>query len=209
MMTRSRIMLFIAVAGIVAIAGGAALAQPGGGMRAGDPQGEVGCRLEWLDLTDGQKAEIEKLREEAHEARPEAEKRMRRLEHELHGEMLKDDPDAENMRDLVRKIGQLRTERQLSHLNLRLAIREQLTPEQRDRLLLHGPAGPGAHHGCGHGRGMGAEMGCAPGCGMHMPGHRGHGMQGPGSMGHGKHGAAQRGCGAAQAAPRGCGHRSK
>ena len=43
MMTRSRILLFIALAGIVAIAAGAALAQPCGGMRAADPQGEVVC----------------------------------------------------------------------------------------------------------------------------------------------------------------------
>jgi Spy/CpxP family protein refolding chaperone len=82
--------------------------------------------------------------------------------------MLKDRPDAGAVKTLAGKIGELRTAMQQNRLETRLAVREQLTPEQRDKMLLQGErlgrGGRGGRGGCdgdcdGHGPRRGREPG--------------------------------------------------
>lgn len=170
----------LALVAILALAAGTALAQgPGKGRRCGDegPRGRgAGGRIErmaeQLDLTDDQRAEIAGIREEGREQRLELRKRMMRLRNELHGEMLQDEPSRKKVLELNGKIGALRTEMQAQRLEHRLAIREKLTPEQRDRMLLatgRGHGGHGGRHGRDFGRGgfkgaRGGRPGANPDC---------------------------------------------
>ena len=50
--------------------------------------------------------------------------------------MLKDDPSEKAALDLTGKIGALRTEIQANRMTSRLEVRKQLTPEQRDKMLM-------------------------------------------------------------------------
>jgi Spy/CpxP family protein refolding chaperone len=109
-----------------------------------------------LDLTDDQKAEIEKMRDADREKVVSLRKELMRAHHDLRGEMMKDDPDAAKARKLTEKIGELRTDMQLLHLEHRLAVRRILTPEQQDRLILMGQRRGGFREG--------------PGCRMEPPG---------------------------------------
>jgi Spy/CpxP family protein refolding chaperone len=149
------------------------------------PAGHWDRFCERLELSDEQREAIEKLREEGRQQGIETQKELMRARNELRGVMLEDEPSLSTVRSLARKIGELETEREITRLEHRLAVREILTPEQRDRLLLmdqrrghqRGGAGRGGHRGCdGHRMGRG---------------------QGPGPCGHGAHGAPM--------AP-GCGH---
>lgn len=159
------------------------------GMRAsrGGPAGERFAPLP--DLTDQQREAMKKLREDGAKAMVPMRKEMMRLRHELAGEMMKDEPNAVRLQDLTRQTGELRTRMQLQRLEHRLAMRQVLTAEQRDRMLLRrgdhpgmrphkcpsmqrpmqGRAwdGPGACvPGCAPGCAPGATMGCGPGAAM-------------------------------------------
>ena len=148
-----------------------AFAQPGahgfGGPGRGGGEGPLPGRLcEMLDLTEAQQETIDKIHEQGREAGLETRKQIVRLQNELKGLMLQDDPDAGDAEKLVRRIGELRTEQQVRRLQTRLEVRAQLTDEQRDRLIAHQgsrkPGRGGRGHGFGpkrpHGHG-----GCPPG----------------------------------------------
>jgi Spy/CpxP family protein refolding chaperone len=122
----------------------------GGGGACSAPGGDFAC---CPDLTDEQKAEIEKIRTADEGKMISLRKELMRIRHELRGEMMKDDPSGSTARKLAEKIGEIRTDMQVAHLEIQLAIRKVLTPEQRDRCLL-----------MGHGRGcFGDDGGCRMG----------------------------------------------
>jgi Spy/CpxP family protein refolding chaperone len=171
------------LAALILVVAAAAWAQPGPGPR-GRGDDEFPARLlERLDLTEAQTAAIAKTRDEARERGRETRKEMMRLRHELQGIMMQDQPDAAAAEKLIARMGELRTEQQVRRMQTRLAVRNQLTPEQRDRLPSPGE-GP-------RGRGFRAERsGPDDGCGMRADVCR-HpsGGRGPGACdSHGPHG---------------------
>ncbi len=120
---------------ILAALAATALAQPGGG-RGGPDDMELGPRMaRMLDLSEEQAAAMKALREEGRDEVRTARKELRRLRHDLKGLMLDDDPSADDVRDLTRRIGDLRTDMQVRRAEMRLKMREILTEEQRDRLM--------------------------------------------------------------------------
>ena len=145
------------------------------GMMRGGPDAEM-PRLERLadrlDLAEKQIDQIKELREERLSERIELRKEMLRIQNELRGELLEDNPDADRVKKLAIKKGEIRTQMEIARLEHRLAMREILTPEQRDKLfMLRGPGMRGKLHregrGFGHGR-MGRTQGRrgAPGPGL-------------------------------------------
>jgi Spy/CpxP family protein refolding chaperone len=158
---------------ILMLVAGMALAQSQGkGMKArrgGQDGPGKGMRLEMmtkrLDLTDEQKESITALHEKGREEGLEIRKALMRLRHELEGELMKDDPSEKTLLSLNEKIGDLKTEMQANRLKTRLAVREELTPEQRDKMLVmgqkakHGKQGKKGRRGDGPG-GKSQRFGC-------------------------------------------------
>ncbi len=153
---------------IAALVGLAILAAPltayaGGHGRTGGRQGGMMGPLAGLDLTDAQEEAVEQLQESTREQGTDLRIEMRRLQHDLEGEMLEEKPDAGKVRELAEQIGGIRTQLEIQHLEMRLAIRELLTEEQLDQLLSRprmglgrrGDRGPQGghqrHHGCPRG----------------------------------------------------------
>jgi len=97
-------------------------------------------------------------------------KDLKRLENQLEGEYLKDEPSEKAVLDLVEKMGVLRTKIATNRVQSRFAVRELLTPAQRDKMV-----------GMGFGAGRGGGQDCqGKGCGPHRAhrdgrhgGHRG------------------------------------
>lgn len=165
-----------------------ALAQPGprGGGRpavgagADGEFGPFGERLaRRLDLSDAQREAIAKIHEAGRARDLPLRKQLRQLRHELKGEMMKDAPSEKAVQSLVERIGEARTALQKGRLGDRLAVRAQLTAEQRDHLLAMGGDGPGSRggrHGQRAGRGRPGPGGPGgPGCDGQGPHGRGHG----------------------------------
>jgi len=142
----TRITLLIALILVAALAA-TAMAQPGQGRRAGRGHGHDGpegggseMRLErmaaHLDLTEAQKTAIETVHEQARKDSAELRKQLARLQNERRGEMLADEPSESNLVDLIEKMGEVRTKMQVMRLKTRLAVRDQLTEDQRDQFML-------------------------------------------------------------------------
>lgn len=171
---------------------------------ADDPDpGDCGP-LARLDLTEEQQQAIAKLRDEGRKERLASRKELRRLRHDLRGVMLADKPDVRAAEKLIGQIADLRAKMQVSWLRQHLAVRQLLTPEQRDQLPLGGPGwfdgrddfgGRGGRGGCGgcggpgwrghragRGPGWGPCQGCGrdPGCGPGRGPGRGLGWDGEG-----------------------------
>lgn len=174
MNTKQRLATFVVV---LALAGGAALAAaqpgPGRGPRGGDGWERLAERL---DLNDAQKQAIAAIRD-AHRARQlEGRKQIVQLEAQLHTVLLADAPDEAAALKLVGQIGELRARQAAERVKMRLAVRKELTPEQRNQFILMedqlGKGGRGGHRlGGRHPFGGGPGAGCGfPGDG---PGHRG------------------------------------
>lgn len=154
----------------------------------GDFGGRAQMRLERmaarLDLTEEQTAAIAKIHEEGRDKNLEIRKQMMRLRNELQGEMLKDAPSQKKVLELNEKMGALRTQKHAIRLQNRLAVREQLTPEQRDRMMISdlgkggrgGRSGHGGSHqgprgsACGKAGGFGLGGGSGEGCGPRLGG---------------------------------------
>ena len=176
-----RTLVVLGITVLVLGAAGVALAQ-GHGMGQGHGKGhgqgiDHGMRMQAmftrLDLNEEQQAAIEKIHEDAQAKQQATRKDLMRLRNELEGELLKDEPNEKTALELTGKIGELRTAQQQNRLATRLAVRELLTPEQRDKMLLmHEGQGRGGRHQ-GH---MGRHGGRGRGCGQ------------SGGYGHGRHG---------------------
>lgn len=164
----------LAAVATLLLASGIALAQGPGAGRFGDGRGRGGgAKLaERLDLNDEQQEAIAKLRETNREQNLELRKQLMRLRNEFEGELLADEPGEKKLLQLVDEIGELKTEMQANRLKTRLAVRELLTPEQRDKML--GLGKRGARFGRG-GRG-----GCSAECDGHGAGRRGRRGKGAG-----------------------------
>jgi len=91
-----------------------------------------------LDLTEEQEASIEAILDESRVQGVELRKQQARLQNDIDGEMLADRPSEAELVALTEKLGVLRTELQVIRLKARLAVRAELTDEQRDQLLLAG-----------------------------------------------------------------------
>ena len=125
---------------------------------------------EILDLTDEQRTAIDELHQQGREQGVELRKDVARLQNQIEGEMLSDDPSSGTLVDLTEKIGALRTQLQVIRLKTRLAVRDQLTAEQQDQWMLmgkkHGRHGLHRGHapqcepspGSGHGHGRGNRL---------------------------------------------------
>ncbi|MEN8006185.1 MAG: Spy/CpxP family protein refolding chaperone [Candidatus Krumholzibacteriota bacterium] len=197
MKRRSLVILTLATAALLIV--GTALAQGPGprgpGKGSGHCDGEFGPGMghgmggefgpghrleilaERLELTEEQIAAIKGIREAGQEKNLGLRKKLIRLNHDLQGELLKDEPSEKAALDLVGKIGALRTEMKSNRLKNRLEVRQLLTPEQRDKMLmLKERFKPGkGRHGGGHRGGPGGRGGCeTPGCGKGSGGGRGN-----------------------------------
>jgi Spy/CpxP family protein refolding chaperone len=158
---------------------GAGIADPWGGRGAGRGRGGDGPRsdrfggppeqriemlAERLDLSTDQQARIEAIIEEKQPERAALRKQLMRLQHELRGLLLADEPELTAVTQLATRIGDARTKMQILRLEERLAIRGVLTAEQRDRFLTMQPR-------AGRGRGPGRAGGGA-GCDGSGPGRQ-------------------------------------
>jgi Spy/CpxP family protein refolding chaperone len=131
-----------------------------------------------LGLTEEQTAQIEKICPAEQPKLVALRKEMKRVRHDLRGEMMKDEPDLSKAKKYAERIGEIRASIQIAHLECQIAIRKILTPEQRDRLLLMGPRCFGDREDCGpRGHGM---AGCASGprCGSEPGGMQRHECRG-------------------------------
>ncbi len=162
------------IAAMILIMAATAWAGPGRSPCGRGDEAGPGRMLARLDLTAAQTAAIAKIHDEARASGRETRKEILRLRHELQGIMMQDEPDAAAAERLVERMGELRTEQQVRRLQTRLAVRGQLTPEQRDRMPLPGD-GPRGRGGRGHHDGRPGPDG---GCGM-----RGNGCGGSGECG--------------------------
>jgi Spy/CpxP family protein refolding chaperone len=134
-----------------------------------------------LGLSQDQMDQIKEMREEGLSQMADLRKQMARLNNDMRGEMLKDDPSADALRKLVIKRSDIRGKMEMMRIEHRLAMRDILTDEQLDRMMMfRGRGGRGGWGGFGdaprgfRGRGMGH------GRGMRGQG-RGMGMRGDGS----------------------------
>jgi Spy/CpxP family protein refolding chaperone len=149
-----RLTMMLALSVMLA-AGAMAAAQPGDGPgrgRRGEPgeraeRGERGWSrfCERLALTEDQKQAITAIRTEGRQRQLETRKQIVQLEAKLHVLLLADVPDEAAAVALVRQIGDLRADQQADRVKLRLAIRKQLTPEQRTQFILMEGRGPRGH----------------------------------------------------------------
>jgi Spy/CpxP family protein refolding chaperone len=124
-----------------------------------------------LELTDAQQDAIAKIFEAGRARDLPLRKQVRLLQHDLQGEMMKDDPSEKTVLALSKQAGDLRSQLQAGRLLDRLAMRKLLTEDQRDKLMMmgggrggfgpDGPRGASMHGGRGPGRpgadGMDAE----------------------------------------------------
>jgi Spy/CpxP family protein refolding chaperone len=112
---------------------------PGPHGRGGMGFGKLETLAAELELTDDQKADVEKIREEGRSEGLALRKQMMRFRHKLHGQLLEDEPDRQAVLLLAEQIGDLRTKLEIHRIEQRLSIRAVLTPEQRDELMTLGP----------------------------------------------------------------------
>lgn len=157
-----KIIVAAVFATLVMASAGMAAAQ---GPAAGKGQGS-GLRLErmaaHLNLTEEQQETIKSIHEKSGQVGVQLRKDLARLRNEMQGEMLKDEPSEKAVLSLNEKMGSLKTELKANRLKTRLAVREQLTPEQRDQMLtMRGPGhrGDGRGEGRAHGRRGGKNFG--------------------------------------------------
>ena len=147
-----------------------------------------GKMAERLDLTDDQVKQFEQIQEGNVEKRGTFRKELRRLRHELEGVMMDDNPDVGQVRQLAEKIGAVHTSMQINMLETRLALRNVLTDEQRDKFVGGFPGrGGGLFGGCFNGMGdsgRDCDYNDRGGRGKGHGRHGGHGGRG-GHCGHG------------------------
>jgi Spy/CpxP family protein refolding chaperone len=83
-----------------------------------------------LNLTDSQKAEIEKLHKVCLENKKETQAKLTKLHHEIHKLMAAEKPDKKSIYRKIEKSGKLGIEMKKMCIGQKLKIRALLTPEQ-------------------------------------------------------------------------------
>jgi Spy/CpxP family protein refolding chaperone len=122
----------LGVSGFVSLAGAQPCLMRDG---TGDPTPRLERMAACLDLSDQQIDEIQKLWTGRMSDRATLRTEMMRIQNELRGEMLKDAPDLNAVKKLAAKRGEIQTKMQVSRFETQLAMREILTPQQRDRWM--------------------------------------------------------------------------
>lgn len=146
---------------------------------------------EALELTDEQMDQLKSLREAGLEEMADLRKEMLRVRHDMRGEMLEDNPDIAKLKKLIATKSEIRANMEIFRLEHRMAMRDILTEEQRDKLMMLRGRGwrGGFRDGCGFGRGKmgfrrgmrGGGRGFGPGMGFgDGPGFGGRGPCGQG-----------------------------
>lgn len=169
---RTTFFALIALAGLASFAG-RALAGPGEGPGGpGGPRGpgEPGARfeqmIEKLNLDPAQKQKVQAILDASKPQREQMRAQIRDAFQEMRGLLDQDNPDQAAVLSQADKMGQLMTSMHKERLKTLLAVRAQLTPDQRAKLRAemeeHG-AGRWRHHGKGMGRGMGGPGMGGPG----------------------------------------------
>jgi Spy/CpxP family protein refolding chaperone len=130
-----------------------------------------------LGLSQEQMDQLKELREQGFSQMADFRKDMARVDNEMRGEMLKDNPSADVMRKLVAKRSDLRGKMEMMRIEHRLAMRDILTEEQRDKMMMF--RGRGGRGGFGDGPRGFRGRGMGRGRGMRGQG-RGMGMRGDG-----------------------------
>lgn len=155
---------------LVALLSGMALAQPGPrgrqhhdncGRGAG-PEMRLERLAERVELTEQQQQAIDTIRDDARKAGRELRKQLAVLRNQREGEMLTDEPSEKVLVSLTEQIGSIETQLQVNRMKTRLAVRSQLTEEQRDQMAMmnHRRGGRGGRFLCdGEGRGGPADDG--------------------------------------------------
>ena len=190
-----RAALGVVVAGALILAVPVAMAQ-GPGDPGLDDDGNVdgpwvGPRFERLasrlELTEQQQQAIIDIREQTRTKNLAIGKQLLQLRNELEGALLADKIDDGKVLGLVEQIGKVRTELQKNRMGMRLEIGKELTPQQRDQMLMlrQGRAGGGWGDG-DRWRGHGRNKGFGPG---HGRGGRGGGEYGVGRGPYGRAGS--------------------
>lgn len=151
MTTRTKFLLTLVAA--LTLTTGLVWAQPDGGRDHG-PGVDDACgprMMKALDLTEAQAEQIEAFRQDNRTELRGKHKDLMRLQHELRGLMLEDDVDESKVLGLTRKVGEMRTELQVARTAMRLKVREVLTEEQRDKMMMmkHRRGGRGKGDGAG------------------------------------------------------------
>ncbi len=143
---------------------------------AGSGPGMGGQRMaECLGLTEEQQTAIADIRSKTCDANIELRKENQRLQNQLEGELLQENPSEKKVLELAAQIDEARAELHANRLKMRLAVRQQLTPEQRDKMLVMrdkfkkgsrrgGHWGQSRGNGRGYGPGAGCQFGDGQGC---------------------------------------------
>lgn len=174
---KTQIMAAVVLVTLVSVTVGIATAQNPGSGKGKGPDFRLGRMAAHLELTDQQQASIKALKEDGRSEGIQVKKELARLKNQMEGEMLKDVPSEKTVLSLNEKMGALKTELKATRLKTRLAVRELLTPEQRDKMLTmrgngRGREGRGEGRSKGHrgGREFGRGMGQCDGSGPHSKG---------------------------------------
>lgn len=88
---------------------------------------------ERLELTAEQRTKIESIQEKGESTARALRQDERRAEHALEGELLEEQPNAQRVKEAVEQVGKIQTQLRWQRLEQHLAVREVLTPEQREK----------------------------------------------------------------------------
>ncbi|MBP6874546.1 MAG: Spy/CpxP family protein refolding chaperone [Candidatus Eisenbacteria bacterium] len=113
-------------------------------------------------LNDQQKARLDDLREEGRARQIEGRKALMRVQNDIRGEWMQEQPSMERLRAMAARVGEIETQMRIDRFEMRMRVRDILTPEQRDQMLLRGGMGDllsGDDEDCCAGMGGGMDAG--------------------------------------------------
>jgi len=144
---------------------------------------EMAARHKEMKLTDDQKAKVEELKTNQRLKTIDLKADLQKLGIMLKQEMMKPEPNKQELEGIVKKMSVAREKLQLAHIEHMLAMRKILGPDWRAHMSMGGGEGckmmegPGMMEGCGMAEGPGMKGGAmdqgSGGCMMHrspMPG---------------------------------------
>ncbi len=152
------------VVGILVLVGTtAAFACPGGkghhGKRGHGKGGGMHGLMEKLDLTDAQKAEMEKLHTEMKEDVEPLRERMKELKQQMHQLWENDPVDEEALITLEREMATMKLQMSELRIQMKVDMMDILTPEQRAKFQELKKEFKGKHGKRGKGKGCSGECG--------------------------------------------------
>jgi len=121
----------------------------GEGMEEGDCMARCMQMLEQFGLNDVQRVSVQRICEDVRGQMIQMRKDLMSVRNELRGELMQDNPSPDDVRELVNRAGGIQTSMRLAQVECLLKVREILTPEQRDQLMMRGAAMMGPRGGMG------------------------------------------------------------